>query len=80
MIYCCGFVVLVYCCGLLLWCVVVVCWFYVVVYCCAGMSTYLFNGPFLDRGFIFEDRGFIFEDRGFLIKKGIYVCIFEVCV
>ena len=48
------------------------------------MST-LFNGPFLDRGFIFEDRGFIFEDRGFifedrgfLIKKGIYVCIFEV--
>ena len=43
------------------------------------MSTPLSNGSFLDRGFIFEDRGFIFEDRGFLIKKGISVCIFEVC-
>ena len=46
--------------------------------CRVGMSTYLSNGPFLDRRFIFEDRGFIFEDRGFLIKKVVYVCIFEV--
>ena len=43
------------------------------------MSTYLYNGSCLDRGFIFEERGFIFEECGFLIKKGVHVCIFEVC-